>query len=205
MAIALLTDMARRPRDELPGGVHHVYARGNRRQPIFVDDDDRKTYLGLLGATIEGCGWQCLAYCLMDNHVHLLLRTPRPNLGAGIGGLHGRYAQAFNRRHDVVSHLFHRPFGSKPAPDDATVMYFAMYIALNPVRARMTEHAEAYAWSSHAATLGRADPPTWLDVETLLLFFGGSHPRRRYAAVAKAVAELGGAGFDPITAEQAAA
>ena len=178
--------MPRRPREEQPGGVHHVYARGNRRQPIFLDDHDRTTYLRFLGYAICDFAWSCLAYCLMGNHVHLLLRTPQPNLGRGIGCLHGRYAQTFNRRHGLGSHLFHRPFGSKPAPDDATVVYFATYVALNPVRAGLTERPEQYRWSSHAAAIGVADRPPWLADAELLSYFGAGPVRERYASLVDA-------------------
>ncbi|HEV2061671.1 MAG TPA: transposase [Solirubrobacteraceae bacterium] len=189
----------------MPDAIHHVYARGNRRQRIFVDDDDRLAYLELLGRAVDEFDWSCLAYCLMGNHVHLLLGTPQPNLGTGIGLLHGLYAQRFNRRHDVWTHLFHRPFGSKRARDDATVMYFATYIALNPVRAGIAPRAEDYRWSSHAATIGRAEVPAWLDSARLLTFFATRAGRVRYAAVVEAVAAMGAAGFDAVTAERSAA
>ena len=94
----------------MPEAIHHVFARGNRRQRVFLDDDDRLAYLDLLGRAVGRLGWNCLAYCLMGNHVHLLVHTPEPNLGPGIGLLHSRYARWFNRRHDVEMHLFHRPF-----------------------------------------------------------------------------------------------
>lgn len=191
----------------MPDAVHHVYARGNRRQTIFLDDDDRRTYLDLLGRSVREAGWRCLAYCLMDNHVHLLLRTPKPNLGSGVGALHSRYAQIFNRRHGLASHLFHRPFGSKRAPDGLTVMYFATYLALNPVRAGITERPERYRWSSHGAAVAAADRPAWLDDDGLLAYFGGDGraARRRYATFVDAVRRLGAAGFDVHAASKLAA
>ena len=189
----------------MPDAVHHVYARGNRRQAIFADDEDRFAYLRLLGRSVEERRWSCLAYCLMTNHLHLLVRTTWPNLGLGVGALLGRYARAFNLRHGVRSHLFHRPFGSKRAQDDATAMYFATYIALNPVRAGITARPERYAWSSHAAAAGLADAPPWLDRKGLLGYFGDEgQGQRRYAAVVDAVRTLGAAGFDAATADHRA-
>jgi REP element-mobilizing transposase RayT len=88
------------------GGVAHVFARGNRQQLIFLDATDRRRYLDLLGRVARRLRWRCLAYCLMDNHVHLLIETRLPNLGRGMRELHGDYAQLFNKRHDRSGHLF---------------------------------------------------------------------------------------------------
>ena len=76
--------MPRRPRELVAGGIYHVFARGNRREPIFFDDDDRLGYLAIWGSVAEELEWRCLAYCLMDNHYHLLLETPEPNLSRGM-------------------------------------------------------------------------------------------------------------------------
>ena len=104
--------MARKPRVELAGGVHHVFARGNCRQLIYLNDADRGAYLDLLACVVVRKRWHCLAFCLMDNHVHLLIETPLPNLGAGMQWLHGRFAQGFNRRHRRTGHVFEGRFGS---------------------------------------------------------------------------------------------
>jgi putative transposase len=85
-------------RVEAPG-IYHVTCRGNRRQPIFADDHDRGRYLALLAAVSAKLGWRCLAYCLMSNHVHLVLDVPDQTLSRGMQLLSGRYAQAYNRRH----------------------------------------------------------------------------------------------------------
>jgi putative transposase len=91
--------MARKPRDEFGPGVYHVYARGNDRQRIFVTEADRIFYLDLLGKVTVQRSWRTLAYCLMGNHVHMLIETVAPNLAAGMQRLHGRYAQRYNQRH----------------------------------------------------------------------------------------------------------
>ena len=98
--------MPRRPREELADAIHHVYARGNDRRAIYLDDGDRAAYLAMLGRVVVMKGWRCLAYCLMDNHVHLLIETPEPNLGSGMQRLHGLYAQSHNERHGRSGHLF---------------------------------------------------------------------------------------------------
>ncbi|MGH2838214.1 MAG: transposase [Thermoleophilaceae bacterium] len=98
--------MPRPPREQVAGGVYHVVARGVDRGLIFRDDPDRQRYLDLLGEVIERRGWRVLAYCLMDNHVHLLVETPEPNLAAGMQWLNGHYARYYNDRYDRCGHLF---------------------------------------------------------------------------------------------------
>jgi putative transposase len=111
-AVAPKSGVPRKPRAELAGGVHHVFARGNGRQLIYLDDADRGSYLAMLARAVAHRQWRCLAYCLMDNHVHLLIETPLPNLGAGMQWLHGRFAQQFNERHGRSGHVFQGRYGS---------------------------------------------------------------------------------------------
>jgi REP element-mobilizing transposase RayT len=145
--------MPRKPRELVAGGVYHVYARGNKRALIYEDDEDRAAYLELLGRNVAWHGWRCLMYCLMDNHVHLLLETPRPNLHDGMRVLHGSYAQLFNRRHSHLGHVFQGRYG--------------------PAR---------WPWSSHAVA-STAESPAWLDTPRLLEHFGaaGGDPWLRYS------------------------
>jgi REP element-mobilizing transposase RayT len=86
----------------MKGAVHHVFARGNDRGLIYLDDADRAEYLRLLGQVVRWKRWRCLSFCLMDNHLHLLVETPEANLASGMQWLHGRFAQLFNERHDRV-------------------------------------------------------------------------------------------------------
>ncbi|MDY0263529.1 MAG: transposase, partial [Syntrophotalea acetylenica] len=86
--------------------MHHVTARGNRQEDIFVCDDDREAFLNLLGKVITRYNWICHAYCLMGNHYHLLIETPDANLSAGMRQLNGVYTQIFNRAHGKVGHVF---------------------------------------------------------------------------------------------------
>src|SRR5215210_4137262 len=98
--------MARKPRTESAGAIHHVYARGVNKEAIVRDDRDRRMYLEMLGLVVGQFAWQCLAYCLMGNHMHLLVETAEPNLGDGMRELHGKYARALNDRHRRNGHLF---------------------------------------------------------------------------------------------------
>jgi putative transposase len=174
--------VARKPRNEFPGAVVHVYARGVRKHAIYVDDVDRHSYLLLLAQVVVRQGWRCLAYCLMKNHVHLLVETPEPNLAAGMHRLHGLHAQAFNRRHKHTGHVFQGRYDAVPVRTDAQLLAVARYIALNPVEARLCEEAGLWPWSSHAAVVG-GTAPRWLDVARLLAYFGadGGEPGQRYA------------------------
>ena len=165
--------MPRKPREEVAGGVFHVFARGNRREDIYVDDLDRHVYLDLLARVGGRQRWLCLAYCLMDNHVHLLLETPWPNLGEGIQRLHGRYAAVFNRRHRRSGHLFQGRYGATRISGDPQFLAAAAYLALNPVAAGLCRRPEDWRWSSHAELLvGKA--PGWLASRRLLELFGAS-------------------------------
>lgn len=162
--------------------MHHVFARGNDGCAVYRDDDDRRRYLALLGGAVIDCGWRCLAYCLMSNHVHLLLETPTENLGVGMRQVHGEYVSRFNKRHGRRGHLFEGRFGSVHVRDDPQLWAVAAYIAVNPVAAGLAASPEAWAWGSHGAVAGRAPAPPWLDVARLLelLGAGAADARRRY-------------------------
>lgn len=98
--------MARKGRVEFAGAVYHVLDRGDRREAIFGDDEDRQTFLRTLGEVCRRTGWQVHAYVLMSNHYHLLLGTPEPNLVVGMKWFQSTYTMRFNRRHRVGGHLF---------------------------------------------------------------------------------------------------
>jgi REP element-mobilizing transposase RayT len=164
--------MPRKPREDVPGAVHHVTARGNRRQIIYLDAEDRETYLDLLGEVIVLRRWLCLAYCLMDNHVHLLIETPEGGLGRGMQLLHGLYADTFNKRHGRSGHLFQGRYGAERIKTDAQLWVTARYIARNPVEAGLCAEPGGWVWSSHAATVGARAAPAWLDVARLRGYFG---------------------------------
>ena len=114
---------------QVAGGIHHVWSRGAVKQTIFINDDDRQRYLVRLAKVVKYMSWHCLAYCLMGNHMHLLIETPNPNLGRGMQRLHGPYAQAFNRRHSGSGHVFGARFESKLVETDLQLWVTAGYIA----------------------------------------------------------------------------
>ena len=172
--------MARPLRLEFAGALYHLTSRGNARADIFADDGDRRLFLELLGREIFQLGWRCYAYCLMDNHYHLMIETPEPNLVAGMRRLNGVYTQAFNRRHGRVGHVFQGRYKCIVVDKDSYGLELSRYIVLNPVRARMVKRPENWPWSSYRATVGEVTVPGWLDTDWVLGQLGGGRPRVAY-------------------------
>ena len=143
--------MARLARIVIPDIPHHVTQRGNRRLPIFFSDDDRQAYLALVVEAAAANGTTCLAWCLMDNHVHLIL-VPKTEDGlrATLGEAHRRYSRWINFREGWRGYLFQGRFGSYPM-DDAHLMAAVRYVENNPAAAGMTLRAEDWRWSSAAS------------------------------------------------------
>jgi len=181
MLVGPISDVPRQPRPELAGGIFHVYSRGAVRQLIFIDDFDRQKYLSTLARVVNRMGWRCLSYCLMGNHMHLLIETPETNLGRGMQLLHGSYGQSFNRRHEAAGHVFGGRFKSTSVTTDPQLWVTAAYVARNPVEAELCRSPELWPWSSYAATCGSAYP-VWLDVPRLLAYFAqaGGDPVQTY-------------------------
>jgi putative transposase len=140
--------MARLARIVIPEVPHHVTQRGNRRLPVFFTDDDRRAYLALLAEACAAQGTRCLAWCLMDNHVHLILVPQTPDgLRATLGEAHRRYTRRINFREGWRGFLFQGRFASYPM-DDAHLMVAVRYVENNPVAAKIVGHAEDWRWSS---------------------------------------------------------
>ena len=149
-------------RIEVPGGIHHVTARGNRRAAIFVDDEDRALLLAIVGEALSLFDAEAIAYCLMGNHYHFVLHTRHANLSAVMARVNGLYTQAFNRRHRVAGRVFEGRFKSIHVDEAAYLMAVCRYVELNPVRAGMSASAFAWRWSSCRANIGLVRPPAWL-------------------------------------------
>lgn len=154
--------MARLSRIVIPAVPHHVTQRGNRRLPIFFSDEDRSAYLSLVAEACAAQGTACLGWCLMDNHVHLIL-VPRTEDGlrATLGEAHRRYSRRINFREGWRGYLFQGRFASYPM-DDAHLMTAIRYVENNPVAAGMAARAEDWRWSSarsHVAGRRAKDDP----------------------------------------------
>lgn len=102
--------MARPLRIEYAGALYHVTARGDRREDIYVDDEDRQVWLQILAQVSRRFNWRCHAWCQMSNHYHIVVETVEENLSAGMRQLNGVYTQRFNRKHQRVGHVYQRRY-----------------------------------------------------------------------------------------------
>jgi REP element-mobilizing transposase RayT len=164
--------------------IHHVVARAADGARLFADDADRASYLERLGAVAERYGWRCLGYCLMNNHTHLLVESSRAELRVGVRRLRRAHAQALGLRHGHASAVWSPACRPVRVRSDRQLWAAAAYVAANPVDAGLCAVAADWRWSSHAAVLGLAPAPPFLDVDRLLELLGGptgAEPRARYA------------------------
>jgi putative transposase len=168
--------MAYVPRDERPG-YHHVVTRGNNQRRIFEDDHDRWFFCTTVERIAKKYGWTILAYCLMDNHYHLVLTVGERGLSDGMCELNTGCALNYNARHGRINHLFGKRYWNRYLTTHATVVNTLRYVVQNPRRAGGSRALEAYVWSSYAATIGVAYARIRLDRDQVLQFFGRSQKR----------------------------
>ena len=189
--------MARPLRIEFPGAVYHLTSRGNARNSIYLDNNDRERFLAILGNVVERYNWLCHAFCLMDNHYHLLIETLDANLSLGMRQLNGVYTQSFNRAHNRAGHVFQGRYKSILVEKDQHLLELCRYIVLNPIRAGVTKATTDWKWSSYNATAYPANLYTFLTVDWVLGQFADKKPKAR-KAYKKFVAEgLGEAADSP--------
>ncbi len=149
--------MSRIARLVVPGVPHHVTQRGNRRETVFFTDDDYRLYRGFLSEAAVNAGAEILAYCLMPNHVHvILIPGDADGLRRTFADTHRRYTRAINARHRWTGHLWQGRFGSV-AMDQPHLLAAVRYVTLNPVRARLVSKPEDWPWSSARAHLSGRD------------------------------------------------
>jgi REP element-mobilizing transposase RayT len=166
--------MARKLRLQYPGAIYHIMSRGDRREAIFHDNQDRERFLRTLDETCQKTGWWIHAYCLMGNHFHMIVETPQPNLVPGMKWLLGVYTSRFNRRHSLAGHLFSGRYKAQVVDGSGNgyLKTAGDYVHLNPVRAgivSLDEPLHSFPWSSYPVYL--KEPccrPKWLHVERLL-------------------------------------
>ena len=171
--------MARPLRIEYPGALYHVTSRGNARQRIFKTDKDRIYFIELLGNITDRFRWLCYAYCLMDNHYHLVIETQGANLAKGMRQLNGLYTQKYNWKYRKTGHVFQGRYKAIIVDRDAYLLELCRYVVLNPVRAHAVEKPEDWKWSSYRATAGIDDVPSLLPVEALLGHFSKKRKKAR--------------------------
>jgi putative transposase len=171
--------MPRSPRLHVPDGFYHAILRGNNRQPLFFDDDDRRRLDGLIAIASERYGCRIHAYCWMTNHLHIAVQIGQPPLGRFVQWVASQYARTTNRRHGRTGHLFERRYRALLVEQDSYLLQLVRYIHLNPVAAGLVRDAGEYQWSSHRVYLGCERVP-WLSTSFVLSQFADR------SAVAKA-------------------
>jgi REP element-mobilizing transposase RayT len=174
--------MARPLRIQYDGAIYHVTSRGNARKAIYKDDDDRDAFLDILSRVNEKYHWYCHAYCLMNNHYHLIIETPEGNLSIGMRQLNGVYTQAYNRSHNRVGHLFQGRFKAVLIERESHLLEACRYVVLNPVRAKSVKRPEEWKWSSHPAMAGLGKAHKCLTTDWVLGQFSerAAEARRKY-------------------------
>jgi putative transposase len=194
--------MGRRHRIRFCGAIYHVMARGNRKQPIFADDRDRRRFLKIVAVALKKFGAECYAHSLMGNHFHKVIHTPRANIPQVMHHIDRLYAQYVNWRHSTTGHLFEAPYTAILIDDTLYLRNAIAYVLRNPVAAGLVGDAGDWRWSSYNAIMGKA-PPTFETLTWLTSLFPADcldesrqllaqHVRKEpeeYADLARAVAE----------------
>ena len=166
--------MGRAIRIAFPGAFYHITSRGVKKLPVFLEEGDFEDYLFLLERYLNEYNVILYAYCLMDNHIHLLVETPKANISRFMKVLHGTYARRFNARYNSKGHVFESLFFSILVDKDNYLLEVSRYIHLNPVRAYIVDLPEKYKWSSFKYYLEPNGAPEWLKNEEILQYFNGS-------------------------------
>jgi putative transposase len=176
--------MPRRLRLQYPDAIYHLMARGNGRQKIVRDDVDRDRLLEELGKAAVRCSWRVYAFAIMSNHLHVVLKTPQPNLSRGMQSFLSGYANAWSRRHRFSGHVFQGRYRTELVEDETYLWTVTRYVHLNSVRARLAEHPAAWAWSSYPGYAHRDRRLEWVAYDEVLTSSvgasGGPNPAGAY-------------------------
>lgn len=164
--------MSRPLRIEFKGAVYHITSRGNASQAIFFDEKNFADFLRVLCQVVKRYHFLLHAYCLMNNHYHLLIETPEGNLSRGMRQLNGLYTQRFNQRHQRVGHLFQGRYKAILVDKDNYLLTLCRYIVLNPVRAKIVKDPRDWKWSTYRATAGYDQGIPCLTTDWILSQFG---------------------------------
>jgi REP-associated tyrosine transposase len=184
--------MARKPRIEVEGGLYHLITRGNNRRRVFGDEDDYQKMLKLIGDTKRKLPFYLYAYCLMPNHIHLLVERQQEAISRIMQRVLTSYSRYYNRKNARVGHLFQKRYKAILCQSDPYLAELIRYIHLNPVRAKIVSDPAAFRYSSHRAYLGMDEP--WLvDVDPVLRYFGATKKlaRIRFEMFVNAGSKLG--------------
>jgi putative transposase len=174
--------MPRRLRIEYEDAIYHVMARGNARQKIVRDDADRSRLIEVLEQTVNRCGWELASYVVMGNHLHLLVKTPRPNLGVGMQSVLSGYAIWAGRRWRRQGHLFQGRYRAEMIEDESYYWAVSRYIHLNPVRGGLVQRPEQWEWSSYPGYCDGRRAADWVAHDALLAAWQGGQGGRNARA-----------------------
>ena len=165
----------------MAGGLYHITSRGDRREVIYDDDEDREKWLEILGNVCKRFNWRSHAFCLMDNHYHVVIETAEANLSQGMRQCNGVYTQYYNKQHGRVGHVFQGRYKAILVERDAYLLELARYVVLNPIRAHMIKNIDEWKWSSYKAMIGEVNAQPWLETDWIL----GQFAKRRKIAIRK--------------------
>ncbi len=166
--------MARRKRTWLPGVFYHIVSRGNRRGLIFLFKDDFLTFFEILGEVSKKAPFELAAFCLMDNHYHLLLSSHDVHISKIMAMVNKKYADHFNKRYGLCGHVFEKRFFDEPIIGRKSLLEVSRYIHMNPVEAGMVKHPEEYLWSSYRLYKNvPGDPLPYVNTKPILDFYEG--------------------------------
>jgi REP element-mobilizing transposase RayT len=182
--------MASTPRILYKGAAYHVTVRAVDGRPLFLDDVFRIAFLGRVEREVDERGWICDAYCLMTNHFHLLLRTPKEGLPEGMQRLNTWLATTYNRYLGRRGRVLESPYGALLIEKERHLLGVARYLPLNPLRAGMVTDPGDYEWSSFRATAGLAAPPRLLTTDWLLARLGGPDRYRAFVDAGRPVRSI---------------
>ena len=184
--------MARPLRITFPGAFYHVTSRGNEGRTVFKSSRDREKFAEYLESASQRYKAVIHAYCLMDNHYHLLVETPLGNLPQIMHHINGAYTTYFNVKRKRSGHLFQGRYKAILVAIDEYAKELSRYIHLNPVRAKLVETAEKYDWSSYKFYIGKQKPPSWLYRDFILSYFGTeiSNAQKGYQSFVKALTSM---------------
>ncbi|MFD3155957.1 transposase [Haloimpatiens sp. FM7330] len=165
-----------------PGASCHMTARGNHKSNIFRDEEDFQHYLILMEEALYYFRYEqyeIICYCLMDNHVHILIKTKDNPPGKFIGRVNGIYAKYFNKKYDYIGHLFQGRYHKEFIKNDAQMLEVSRYIHLNPVRANMVKKPERYKWSSYNMYIGKKQEKIIVP-DRIFYYFNELNKRKQY-------------------------
>jgi len=176
------TRMARQPRTFYPGAIYHVTLRGNHRKRIFFCDADRFRFCMLLQEGVERFGHRILAFCLMDNHVHLVIQAGDKPISKAMQNVAFRFSQYLNKQSLTTGHRFQGRFNAKLVDQDSYLVQLVKYTHLNPVKAGICTTPEQYPWSSHNYYINQ-DKINWIERDFVLEMFHKSRERASNAYI----------------------